>query len=157
MKNDLVAAPYDPALADWIAQSYDARARAGRFVPPTDLQGVLNFLQIRKMCLEWICDLVIITGGRSKSYGEAAVSNPRSYRPGMGLYMPYEPHSMIILDILWNASGFPDRFQVAEANNTPGNHWNNPVGMAPWTRTVRTDRTLIATTSGIKVTDFETG
>jgi hypothetical protein len=156
MKNDL-GRLYDPALADWIAQSYDARASGGRFVPPTDLQGVLNFLQIRKMCLEFVCDLVIRAGGLSKAYPEAGVLDPRLYRPGMGLYEPTVPHSMIILDIMWNASGLPERFQVAEANATPGLHWNNPVGMVPWRRTVQTSRTFLAAAAPpYKVMNFET-
>jgi hypothetical protein len=117
-------------------------------VPATD-QETLDFLGIRKQCLEWAVTTAVAAGGEAKGYSAAAVADPSRYRPGMALYRADRSHSMIIVDIYWDAAGKPVKFRVAESNW--GSGWQNPAGMLPWQRTVRTGREVPA---GDRVVDF---
>lgn len=122
-------------IGDQIIAQYDMRAARGPFVIPTNDRDTLAFLAIRKQCREFVSSKVLGVGGTPRAYNTGKVTNPASYRPGMGLYKGTS-HAMIIIDIYWDKNGNPISFKVAEANNGAG--WSkNPPGQVPWLRTVR--------------------
>lgn len=73
-------------IADQIMQQYDLRAARGPFIVPSNDRDTLTFLAIRKQCREFVSTKVLAVGGTARAYNTGVVSNPSSYRPGMGLY-----------------------------------------------------------------------
>jgi hypothetical protein len=134
---------YGPAqvnqLCDHIIAEYTARSVHGCPVIPQTDQQTLDFLDIRKQCLEWADSIAMASGGRPKNYGSAGVANPADFRPGMLLMRTDASHTMIILDIAWSAQGQPLAFKVAEANASQM-VWQNPLGQVPWQRTATSGR-----------------
>jgi hypothetical protein len=130
-------------IADQIMQQYDLRAARGPFILPTNDRDTLTFLAIRKQCREFVSTKVLAASGTPRAYNTGVVSNPSSYRPGMGLYKGTS-HAMIITDIKWDKNGNPTSFKVAEANY--GSGWaQNPPGMIPWQRIIGVGRELPVT------------
>lgn len=153
MKRDL-SATYDAtrqtALVNRIVEVWERRfSIIGPPAPPPrqgDNQGVMDFMGIRKQCLEWADTLAQNAGGRGLTYSAAAVSASAA-RPGMGLFH-VGVHAMIIVDIEWRG-GVPVRFKVAEANWA--NDWMNPNGQIPWQRVVSVGR-IVGT--GYRIVSF---
>lgn len=134
-------------LVERIVQCYDARPR----VVSTN-QETLDFLGIRKQCLEWANAVSWASGGGNRNYSVGGVTSPDLYRPGMGFYRLDSSHAAIIIDIEWDKSGKPIRFKLAEANFTP-DEWNRPDGQIPWNRTIFCGRQT--TLTGHKVVSFD--
>ena len=155
MATDFAGSAYDSLrrsmLANQIVDRYNAAVRLGPVRLPANDNDTLWFLGIRKQCVEWAMTTAISAGGRSKNYSAAGVTDPRAFRPGMGLYKNDRSHAMIIVDIKWDSAGNPVEFKVVESNF--GSGWMNPPGMVPWQRTVGT-RTGV-TRSGNKVINYE--
>lgn len=118
---------------------------------PTSDQQTLDFLGIRKQCLEWAETIAKKSGGKYRGYGAAGVSTPANYRPGMGLYKTDKSHAMILIDIYWDANGNPTQYKVAEANYGTG--WQNPCGFVPWERV--TGLRTLTSIAGCKVINYE--
>jgi hypothetical protein len=135
---DFAGSGYDASrkltLANQIIQKYNDAVRFGPVRIPTNDNDTLWFLGIRKQCLEWAMSTAISAGGGSRNYSAGAVTDPRAFRPGMGLYRQDKTHAMLILDIRWDSAGNPVEFKVAEANFGTG--WINPSGQIPWQRVV---------------------
>jgi hypothetical protein len=138
MMGDFGGSAYDQPrrsmLVNQIVDRYNAAVRLGPVRVPTTDNDTLYFLGIRKQCLEWAMSTAISVGGQSRNYYAAGVTDPRAFRPGMGLYKLDHSHAMIIVDIRWDASGNPAELKVAESNY--GGGWQNPGGMVPWQRTI---------------------
>jgi hypothetical protein len=154
MTSDFGGSAYDATrksmLVNQIIDRYNAAVRLGPVRLPANDNDTLWFLGIRKQCLEWAMSTAISVGGQSKNYSAAGVTDPRAFRPGMGLYRNDRSHAMIIVDIKWDSAGNPIEFKVVESNY--GSGWINPLGMVPWQRTVGT-RTGV-TLSGNKVINY---
>lgn len=142
-------------LVDRIVEVVNAAVRRNAYRAPRNDNETLTLLGVRAQCLEWAMTTAISSGGLAKGYNAAGVSNPTEFRPGMGLYKNDRSHSMIIVDIRWDARGNPVEFKVAESNFKAGStgSWINPAGAAPWERTVTVRSGL--SLSGLKVIDFE--
>ena len=121
-------------LVSQIVDRYNAAVRLGPVRVPIAANDTLSFLGIRKQCLEWAMTTAISAGGQSRNYYAAGVTDPRAFRPGMGLYKNDHGHAMIIVDIRWDTNGNPAELKVAESNY--GGGWQNPGGMVPWQRTI---------------------
>lgn len=140
-------------FADRIISLYPlTRPTPTPFAVPTDDRTTLEFLLIQKQCREWVSTKVLANGGKPKVYNSGLISPASAYRPGMGLYKGKD-HATIIIDIYWDKNGDPTKFKVAEANY--GSGWSqNPRGMIPWARTLRTDRE-VKSTDGYYVVSFD--
>jgi hypothetical protein len=122
------------------------------FAVPSDDRGTLKFFLIQKQCREWVSTKVLASSGKPKAYNTGIITSPAAYRPGMGLYKG-SAHATIIIDIYWDKNGNPTKFRVAESNY--GSGWTqNPAGMIPWSRTIRTDRE-VKSTDGYYVVGFD--
>ena len=145
------------AIVNQIIACYNSRAinQVSVAIPTTDKQ-TLAFLGIQRQCLEWADSISLASNGHSENYSSTPVTNPRDFRPGMALMQidssGHGIHTMIIVDIDWNASGNPTAFKVAEANYASA--WQNPVGQIPWSRTVQVGRT-VQWGAGYQVVNFE--
>src|SRR5258708_2947527 len=93
MKNDLQGPLYSDASKTILVQQI-VNVFTGQ-VPATDSQ-TLQFLNIRKQCLEWAMTTAMSAGGAARDYRTQAVTNPQQWRPGMGLYRMDNAHAMII-------------------------------------------------------------
>jgi len=149
MMGDFGGSAYDQTrksmLVNQIVDKYNAAVKFGPIRLPITENDTLYFLGIRKQCLEWAMSTAMSVGGQSKNYYAAGVTDPRAFRPGMGLYKNDHSHAMIIVDIRWDANGNPAEFKVVESNY--GGGWQNPGGMVPWQRTIGT-RTGITYNAG---------
>jgi len=157
MAGDFGGSAYDQTrrllLVAQIVERYNQAVRFGPVRLPITDNDTLAFLEIRKQCLEWAMTTAISGGGRSKNYSATAVTDPRAFRPGMGLYRVDRSHAMIVVDIRWDASGNPVEFKVAESNW--GSGWQNPPGMLPWLRTVGTRTGITFNSALYKVVNYE--
>lgn len=127
-----------------------SRYQSNPSVPSND-QRTLDFMGIRKQCLEWAVTTGIEAGGNAIGYDAPAVASANQYRPGMGLFKTNRTHAALLIDIMWSSNGTPTRYKIAESNW--GSGWNNPDGMVPWERKV-TQRELTSL-SGYKVVRFD--
>jgi hypothetical protein len=120
---------------------------------PTDDEGTLRYLQIRKQCLEWAMTVALQAGGKAKTYGASSVGISNVV-PGMGYYNKGS-HAMLIVDINWDATGNPVQFKVVESNwpSAGMTKWTNPAGEVPWERVV--DARIVTPNSGYLFIDYE--
>lgn len=140
-------------LVNKIVAVVNFKVAVGPFLSPSTDNDTLLFLAIQRQCLEWAIRTAIAGGGTARGYGATAVTNPRQWRPGMGLYRNDKSHAMLIVDIYWDSKGNPLQFRVAEANYGPG--WTNPPGMPPWSRTVSASRVISVNTDLYRVVSYE--
>jgi hypothetical protein len=111
---------------------------------PNDDERTLQYLGIRKHCLEWAMTIAIQAGGKSKTFGDTDIFTSETVRPGMGLYCKSGSggeHAMLIIDTRYDKNGRLTHIKVAESNCARGgacNPWTNPGGQVPWDRIVGT-------------------
>lgn len=157
MSGDFGGSAYDQTrrslLVNRIVDQYNQAVRWGPVRLPNIDAEVLSFLGIRKQCLEWAMSTAIGAGGLPRNYHAAGVSDFKAFRPGMGLYRIDRGHAMIIVDIRWDANGYPAEFKVVESNW--GSGWQNPLGMVPWQRTIGTRTGLRYDPAVYKTVDYE--
>jgi hypothetical protein len=133
--------PQKTKLVDRIIFLYDG----GSTVVPTDDGRTLQYMGIRKQCLEWAMTTAINSGGTARNYQNtgSAVSKD-NVRPGMGYYVylidkktgnRVGGHAMIIIDTKYDSGGQLTHLKVAESNW--GSGWSNPPGQIPWERIIR--------------------
>jgi hypothetical protein len=112
-----------------------------RFMPNDD-ESTLQYLDIRKHCLEWAMTIAIQAGGKSRTFNDAEPFLRENVRPGMGLYCKSDlggEHAMLIIDTKYDKAGKITHVKVAESNCGRGggcNPWTNPGGQIPWERIV---------------------
>lgn len=119
-------------LVDRIMQVYQNNPNV-----PKDDGATLQYLGIRKQCLEWAMTVGLQAGGSSVNYHQAKAVSKADVRPGMGYYRIQRPtmtHAMIIVDVRYDRNGNPDKLKVAESNWA--NNWSNPPGQVPWLRSI---------------------
>lgn len=139
-------------LINRIVEVYNRAAFSGPVSIPTNDQATLEFLGIRRQCLEWTASIALDSGGKAKNYSAPSVTNPADIRAGMGLFKTDKSHAMIIVDIEWDASGKPVCYKVAEAN-AANSTWKNPSGMIPWERSVQFR--IVPADKSTRVVNFE--
>jgi hypothetical protein len=111
---------------------------------PNDDESTLQYLGIRKHCLEWAMTVAIQAGGKSKNFNDTETFLNENVRPGMGLYCKSSfggEHAMLIIDTKYDKAGRLTHIKVAESNCARGgscNPWTNPGGQVPWDRIVGT-------------------
>jgi hypothetical protein len=111
---------------------------------PNDDESTLQYLGIRKHCLEWAMTIAIQAGGKSKNFSDTDIFLSETVRPGMGLYCKSSSggeHAMLITDTRYDKAGKLTHIKVAESNCARGgacNPWTNPGGQVPWDRIVGT-------------------
>lgn len=108
---------------------------ATNIIIPTNDEGTLIYLGIRKQCLEWAMTISLNAGGVAKNYQNAGSVSRKDVRPGMGYYN-LEHHAMIIIDVYYDQTGTATKLKVAESNYA--SKWSNPPGDIPWERTIGT-------------------
>ena len=122
-------------LADRIISVYDGSVPQS--VPEND-EETLQYLGIRKQCLEWAMTIAHDAGGAAINFANAGASvSEAKVRPGMGYYNR-GIHAMIIIDVYHDSTGTPTELRVAESNYAL--KWSNPDGQVPWERTIAGDR-----------------
>ena len=127
--------------------------RNANLIPEND-QQTLDFLGIRRQCMEWAAAIVIQSGGTPKLQCTSRCE-PQDFRAGMLLLQNDHGHAMIIVDIYWNEHANPTMFRVAEANYQLG-YWSNPNGQVPWARQVQLRASAVKwDTKAIHVTSCE--
>jgi Bacterial pre-peptidase C-terminal domain len=103
---------------------------------PSNEEETLQYLGIRRQCLEWAMTVAYSAGGNYVGYSASSVES-KKVRPGMGLYNG-RSHAMIIIDVYNDVNGNPTTLKVAESNYA--SDWVNPEGQIPWGRTIKTGR-----------------
>jgi hypothetical protein len=145
---DLVTKLMSDTLSTYVDSRKDVRAliikrimaMRNRFMPVDD-EGTLQYLAIRKHCLEWAMTIALKAGGKSKNFNHGVPFTSQNVRPGMGLYCKSGyggEHAMLIIDTKYDDTGELTHIKVAESNCARDgcNPWTNPAGQVPWNRVV---------------------
>jgi hypothetical protein len=147
---DLVTKLMSDALSTYANSKKDVRALIIERIMsidnrsmPNDDEGTLQYLGIRKHCLEWAMTIAIQAGGKSKNFRHGGTFISESVRPGMGLYCKSASggeHAMLIIDTKYDNTGKLTHIKVAESNcgRDGCNPWTNPSGQVPWDRVIGT-------------------
>ena len=147
---DLVTKLMSDALSTYANSKKDVRALIIERIMsinnrsmPNDDEGTLQYLGIRKHCLEWAMTIAIQAGGKSKNFRHGDTFISEDVRPGMGLYCKSGSggeHAMLIIDTKYDRAGKLTHVKVAESNCARDgcNPWTNPGGQVPWDRVIGT-------------------
>ena len=112
---DLVTKLMSDALSTYANSKKDVRALIIERIMsinnrsmPNDDEGTLQYLGIRKHCLEWAMTIAIQAGGKSKNFRHGGTFISENVRPGMGLYCKSGSggeHAMLIIDTKYDKAG----------------------------------------------------
>ena len=122
-----------------------------------DDDQTLEFMGIRKQCLEWAMATAIDAGGKAKNYHNCGNLSMSDVRPGLGYYY-FDAngngwHAMIIIDVYYDGTGIPKKLRVAESNWA--SNWTNPIGDIPWERTIASRIIDLPDTKSAKVVNYD--
>ncbi|MFH1653378.1 MAG: hypothetical protein ABIE74_04905 [Pseudomonadota bacterium] len=155
MKNKFAGSSYGvnqkTSLVDKIISTYEG----GNVDLPGSDDETLQYLGVRKQCLEWAMHVATSSGGNKINYQNTGSNSVDidDVKPGMGLY-DLSNHAMIIVDVEYDDDGKPLNIKVAESNWA--SNWSNPIGAVPWDRAVSTRTMTAKKASNYVIVDYGT-